>query len=49
MATDRCQFFYECSACGALLRPAIGDCCVYCTYGTVACPDKQLENRALRA
>lgn len=38
MPTDACQFFYECPACHALLRPKAGDCCVFCSYGDVACP-----------
>jgi hypothetical protein len=41
MPTDACQFFYECKGCGALLRPRRGDCCVFCTYGTVPCPPVQ--------
>ena len=43
MATDACQFFYECSACGSLLRPREGHCCVFCSYGSVPCPPRQLE------
>lgn len=42
MPTDACQFFYECSGCGALLRPKPGDCCVFCSYGSVRCPPMQL-------
>ena len=38
MPTDACQFFYECSGCGTLLRPKPGDCCVFCSYGTGAVP-----------
>jgi hypothetical protein len=41
MATDACQFFYDCKACGALLKPKPGDCCVFCSYGTVRCPPVQ--------
>ena len=41
MPTDACQFFYECAGCGALLRPKPGDCCVFCSYGTVPCPSRQ--------
>lgn len=41
MATDACQFFYECTGCGTLLRPKAGDCCVYCSYGDVPCPPIQ--------
>lgn len=42
MPTDACQFFYECGGCGAMLRPNPGDCCVYCSFGTVRCPPQQL-------
>lgn len=41
MPTDACQFFYECEACGALLKPKHGDCCVFCSYGSVKCPPVQ--------
>jgi rRNA maturation endonuclease Nob1 len=41
MPTDACQWFYDCKGCGALLKPKPGDCCVYCSYGTVACPPIQ--------
>jgi hypothetical protein len=41
MPTDACQFFYECSGCNALLKPAAGDCCVFCSYGDVKCPPIQ--------
>jgi rubredoxin len=42
MPSDACQFFYECRGCGALLRPKQGDCCVFCSYGSVKCPPMQL-------
>jgi len=45
MATHACQFFYECSHCETLLRPKAGDCCVFCSYGSVKCPPMQGENR----
>jgi MerC mercury resistance protein len=41
MPVDACQFFYECRGCGALLRAKAGDCCVFCSYGSVPCPPKQ--------
>ncbi|WP_421832635.1 GDCCVxC domain-containing (seleno)protein [Limnobacter sp.] len=41
MPTDACQWFYECEACKTLLKPLPGDCCVYCSYGTVKCPPIQ--------
>lgn len=45
MPEDACQFFYECEGCGSLLRPKPGDCCVFCSYGSVPCPPIQLEGR----
>ncbi|WP_415900918.1 GDCCVxC domain-containing (seleno)protein [Neptuniibacter sp. QD48_11] len=41
MPTDACQWFYKCEGCGILLKPRSGDCCVYCSYGTVPCPPIQ--------
>ncbi|MHA1128236.1 MAG: GDCCVxC domain-containing (seleno)protein [Alphaproteobacteria bacterium] len=41
MPTDACQWFYECKHCNAVLRPKKGDCCVYCSYGSVPCPPIQ--------
>lgn len=41
MPTDACVYFYECTACKALMRPKPGDCCVFCSFGTVKCPPKQ--------
>lgn len=41
MPTDACQYFYDCRGCGAVLKPKAGDCCVYCSYGDVACPPIQ--------
>jgi hypothetical protein len=45
MPTNACQFFYECTNCKTLLRPKPGDCCVFCSYGSVKCPPKQDENQ----
>jgi hypothetical protein len=41
MPTDSCQWFYECEQCHALLKPKPGDCCVFCSYGTLPCPPVQ--------
>jgi hypothetical protein len=43
MPTGACQFFYRCTGCGAMLRPKPGDCCVFCSYGSVPCPPVQAE------
>lgn len=41
MPVDACLYFYECTGCGQLLRPNSGDCCVFCSFGTVKCPPVQ--------
>ena len=43
MPEDACQFFYQCAGCGALLKPKPGDCCVFCSYGSVKCPPRQAQ------
>jgi hypothetical protein len=43
MPTDACQFFHECRHCKALLRPRAGDCCVFCSYGSMRCPPMQMR------
>jgi hypothetical protein len=42
MPLDACIYFYECRGCRAMLRPKAGDCCVFCSYGSVKCPPIQL-------
>ena len=49
MPTDACQWFYECTACKTLLKPKAGDCCVFCSYGTVKCPPIQAEGQCCTA
>jgi len=41
MPVDYCLWYYRCETCGELLRPLPGDCCVFCSYGTVKCPPQQ--------
>ena len=41
MPEDSCQFFYECENCKAILKPLKGDCCIFCSYGSVPCPPIQ--------
>jgi len=45
MPTDACAWFYECERCRTLLTPLEGDCCVYCSYGTVPCPPVQASGQ----
>ena len=48
MPTDACLVVYPCSGCGALLRPKPGECCVFCSYGSVPCPPVQSARRGRR-
>ncbi|MFX6907659.1 GDCCVxC domain-containing (seleno)protein, partial [Acinetobacter baumannii] len=43
MPTDACQYFYKCTNCETVLKPKQGECCVFCSYGTVACPPIQMN------
>src|SRR3546814_15381 len=43
MPDDTCVYFYECENCGSHLKPLEGDCCVYCSYGSVKCPPVQAD------
>nr|WP_071816317.1 GDCCVxC domain-containing (seleno)protein [Vibrio orientalis] len=45
MPTDSCLYFYECKGCGELLKPKVGDCCVFCSYGSVPCPPIQEQGK----
>ncbi|WP_145675195.1 GDCCVxC domain-containing (seleno)protein [Chitinophaga polysaccharea] len=41
MPVNACQHFYECKNCHRQLTPKPGDCCVFCSYGSVKCPPVQ--------
>lgn len=43
MASDFCQYFYDCKGCGAVLKAKPGDCCVFCSYADTKCPPIQSE------
>ncbi|HET8962283.1 MAG TPA: GDCCVxC domain-containing (seleno)protein [Chitinophagales bacterium] len=42
MPENSCQLTYDCSACGKEMVKAEGDCCVFCSYGSLKCPSKQM-------
>lgn len=44
MPYESCQYFYECKSCGKLLKPLPGDCCVFCSYASMNCPQIQLKS-----
>jgi len=41
MPTDACQILYACELCGLEMRPKKGDCCVFCSFGSIPCPPMQ--------
>ena len=41
MSTNVCQWAYDCKNCATILKPKSGDCCVYCSYGSMPCPSNQ--------
>lgn len=41
MSLNSCQHFYECSNCRKIVQSKDGDCCVFCSYGSIKCPPKQ--------
>jgi hypothetical protein len=41
MPTNACQYFYVCEGCQTLLKPLLGDCCVFCSYANHVCPPQQ--------
>jgi hypothetical protein len=45
MLTDACQWFYKCTKCDVTIKPKKGDCCVFCSYGSVPCPPVQQDTK----
>ncbi|WP_081478824.1 GDCCVxC domain-containing (seleno)protein [Candidatus Aquiluna sp. IMCC13023] len=43
MPTQWCQHAWICVSCSFRVTPKTGDCCVYCSYGSVICPVRQQE------
>ncbi|HBS31527.1 MAG TPA: hypothetical protein DEA40_07260 [Parvularcula sp.] len=48
MPEDACQYFYDCTKCGVVMKPLPGDCCVFCSYADVKCPPVQAESSCCR-
>lgn len=48
MPTNSCQFFYECEKCKVVLKPLKGDCCVFCSYGSLHCPPIQSSSNCCK-
>lgn len=45
MPIDACRYFYECQHCAVIVKPRSGDCCIFCSYGSVPCPPQQEEKK----
>ena len=48
MPTVSCWITYRCPGCGTDLWAAPGDCCVFCTFGSVPCPAVQQRQSSFR-
>lgn len=46
MPKDRCVLSFDCEGCANILRPKAGDCCVFCSFGTIACPPIQQQRES---
>lgn len=44
MPVTACQYFFDCPGCGLVISPKPGDCCVFCSYGTLPCPPIQQQH-----
>lgn len=44
MPANMCIYLWECPQCQAVVKPKAGDCCVFCSYGTVSCPPVQMNS-----
>jgi peptide subunit release factor 1 (eRF1) len=45
MPENSCHYFYQCENCREVLTPEKGDCCVFCSYGSVDCPPVQKDEQ----
>ena len=45
MPTDMCVVKCTCEKCKTDMYAKKGDCCVFCSYGSVKCPSKQEEEK----
>ena len=45
MPEDACVIMRPCSGCGRMMRAQPGDCCVFCSYGSMPCPAVQQQRR----
>jgi hypothetical protein len=41
MPVDACPIFYDCKGWSRRLKPNPGDCCVFCSFGSVPWPPMQ--------
>ena len=45
MPSEAHQLFLRCAHCSEVIQPRSGDCCVFCTHGSVKCPAMQLMEK----
>jgi len=45
MPENACVRFYDCPKCKAIVGTLSGDCCVFCSHGSVPCPPVQVDGK----
>ncbi|MES0489747.1 MAG: GDCCVxC domain-containing (seleno)protein [Leptospirales bacterium] len=45
MPENACVVNFTCPTCQTNLKPAPGDCCVFCTFGDTPCPSVQTSTK----
>lgn len=45
MPSEARIYYFKGSVCGAVLTPEAGDCCAFCSYGSVPCPPVQTAGK----
>ena len=45
MSPVKALLTYKCRICHEVLQPRPGECCVFCSYGSVKCPPGQALHR----
>jgi len=46
MLENTCQTYYRCPDCQQQIKAKSDECCVFCSYGDVPCPQAQLVGSA---
>jgi len=48
MPVNSCVLDYICLNCKKIIHTKENDCCIFCSYGDVPCPSRQLEKVSIK-